>query len=121
MAELTTFYKNGVSYLFRSQYTCLSSILKTCIATFAEKAYEAGLITEPVKGAAVRCSYDQLQYSKCFSDINEEFTTGLELKNTIEEIQEYCQKFVEVLKDLGGPPEVFRKKLEEKLLTLFGM
>ena len=115
MVELTTFYKNGVSYLL---YICLSSILKTCIAMFAKKAYEAGLITEPEKG---HCSYDQLQYSKCFFDINEEFTTGLELKNTIEEIQEYCQKFVEVLKDLGGPPEVFRKKLEEKQSTLFSM
>ena len=121
MAELTAFYKNGVGYLFRSQYTCLSSVLKTCIATFAEKAYEVGLITEPVKGAAVHCSHNQLQYSKCFSDINEEFTTGLELKNSVKETQEYCQKFVDILKDLRGPPATVGENLEEKLSNLLGM
>ena len=121
MAELTTFYKNGVGYLFKSQYTCLSSVLKTCIAAFAEKAYEVGLITEHVKGAAVHCSYNQVQYNKCFSDINEEFTTGLELKNTVEDIREYCQKFVDILKDLGGPPAAVGGDLKERLSKLLGI
>ena len=119
MAELTTFYKNGVDYLFRSHYGCLSSVLRTCIATFAEKAYTGGLITEQVKGAAIQCSHDQ--YIKCFSDIDEEFTRGLELRNTILEIQKHCQRYVDILKDLRGPPADVGGELEEKLSTLFSM
>ena len=119
MAELTTFYKNGIAYLFRSHYGHLSSVLRTCIAMFAEKAYEAGLITEQVKGAAIQCSH--AQYIKCFSDIYEEFTRGLELRNTILDIQTHYQKLVDILKDLGGPPADIGGELEEKLSTLFGM
>ena len=119
MADLTRFYKNGVGYLFRSLYDCLSRVLKTCIGPFAEKAYAACLITEPIKGAAINYSPDQ--YIKCFSDINEEFTRGLELRNMILEIRKHCQKFVDILKDLGGPPADVGGELEEKLSTLFGM
>ena len=118
-AELTTFYKNGTAYLFRSHYGRLSSVLRTCIAMFVEKAYEAGLITEQVKGAVIHCGH--AQYIKCFSDVYEEFTRGLELRNTILDIQTHYQKLVDILKDLGGPPTDVGGEIEEKLSTLFSM
>ena len=116
MVEL---YKKAVVYIFTSQYANLSSTLKGSIKTFADRAYSAGLISGPVKEATVQCTHDQ--YSKCFDDIDKEFTAGFKLKKSIEGIREYCQKLTQILEDIGGPVAIVGRELNAKLATLAGM
>ena len=116
MVEL---YKKAVVYIFTSQYANLSSTLKGSIKTFADRAYSAGLISGPVKEATVQCTHDQ--YSKCFDDIDKEFTAGFKLKKSIEGLREYCQKLTQILEDIGGPVAIVGRELDVKLSTLTGM
>ena len=111
--------KKAVVYIFTSQYAILSSVLEGAINEFAERALTAGLISLPVMRTIVRCSHDQ--YSRCFADIVNDFTTGIMFNKSAEDILEYCRKFTKILKDLGGPVAAAGKELDAKLSTLAGM
>ena len=119
LLEMDEPYKKAVVYIFTSQYANLSSILKGSIKTFADRAYSAGLISGPVKEATVQCTHDQ--YSKCFADIVNEFTAVFQLKRSIEDIREHCQKLTQILEDIGGPVAIVGRELNAKLATLAGM
>ena len=119
MAGFLKNYKRAVVYIFISQYADLKSALEGAINEFAEGALTAGLISFPVMRAAIRCSHDQ--YSERFADIANDLIVGLELMNSVEDILKHCQKFTQILKDLGGPVAIVGRELDAKLSTLSGM
>ena len=99
-------YKKAVIDNFSSHIVSLKSISHESTSKLAEKAYEAGLISEPVK------NYD---------DLASEFTKVLESKKSILEIQTHCKSFLEILKDIGGPAANAAEGLGMQVSTLAGM
>ena len=102
-------YRLAVIDVFDTHYDILNSLLKTSIDTFASKAFQARLISEPV------------WEEKSYSSIVHEFKTGLKLCKSISEVQTQCCSFVDILVDLNGPARTFGKDLCEELQKLFGM
>ena len=119
MADFLKTYRRVVVYIFTSCYADLSSALEVAINTFAERAVTAGLISDPVMRATVRCSHDQ--YNKCFSDITNDFKVGLGLMKSAEDILKHCKKLTQILEDIGGPVAIVGRELDVKLSTLAGM
>ena len=99
-------YKKGVIDNFSSHIVSLKSISQESTSKLAEKAYEAGLISEPVK------NYD---------DLASAFTKELELKKSSSEIQTHCESFLEILKDIGGPAANASEGLSMQVSTSTGM
>ena len=99
-------YRKGVIDTFNSQYANLSSALQGCVTKFTEEAFAASLISESV------------MKTENFTDIANEFKTGLKLKNTVEEIQTDCHCLVRILEDLGGPAAIVGRNLATELSTL---
>ena len=95
--------------MFNSHFDFLQSILQESTSKLAEKAYEAGFISEP---AASMKNYD---------DLASDFTKGLKLKKTASEIQDHCKGFFEILKDIGGPATIAAEELGIQVSTLTGM
>ena len=118
MADFET-YKKAVVYIFNAQYADISSVLEGAINAFAERAFAAGLISDPVKKTVVQCSHDQ--YSKCFDKVANDFKAGLELMRSVEDILKHCRILTQILKDLGGPVAIVGRELDAKLSTLSGM
>ena len=107
-------YRRVVVEEFNNQYAVISSVLKGSMQTFVEKAYAARLISETV----MKC--------KEFSMIATEFKAGLQFEHTVLDIQQYCQRFLDILEDLGGPAVSAGKHLDirwsaGKFLTTSGM
>ena len=92
-------YKKAVNKEFNSLYADLSSSLKSSMQTFGEKAFGAGLISV----SAMK--------SKNFDNIATDFLAGLNLKDSVLDIQKYCQCFIDILEDLGGPAVAAAKHL----------
>ena len=95
--EVLKVYKKAVTDVMKSQYARISSALKGAIKIFAEGAYAAKLITEPVKGDAVQCTHDQ--YNKIFCDIYNDFKTLIAFSKCVQEVQEHCHSFIKILED----------------------
>ena len=107
-------YRRVVVEQFNSRYDAISSVLEGSMQKFVEKAYAAHLIS------------DAVMKSKDFSKIATDFKAGLQFKHTVLDIQQYCQRFLDILEDLGGPSVDAAKHLEirwsaGKLLTTSGM
>ena len=84
-------YKKAVKNEFNSCYAKLSSALEGSMQKFAEKARAADLISVSV------------MKSRNFDNIATDFLAGLDFKDRVLDIQEYCQCFIDILEDLGGP------------------
>ena len=84
-------YRKAVATEFNSQYSYLSSALEGSMQKFAEKALGAALISP----ASMK--------SKNFDNIAVDFLAGLNFKDSVVNVQQYCQCFVDILEDLGGP------------------
>ena len=102
-------YQLAVIDVFDADYDTLNSLLKESIDTFASKAFQAQLISEPVLE------------DKSYSRIIHEFKTGLKLSKSISEVQARCCSFIDILEDLNGPVRTVSRNLCEKLQKLFGM
>ena len=102
-------YRLAVNGIFDSRFDILNSLLKNSIDAFASKAFQAQLISEPVREV------------KNYSSIVREFKIGLELSKSISEIQTRCCSFIEILEDLSGPPKIVGRDICEELLKLLGM
>ena len=106
-------YRRVVVEEFNSQYAVISSVLEGSMSKFVEKARGAHLISETV------------MKSKDFSMIATDFLAGLNFKVTVLDIEQYCQRFLDILEDLGGPAVDAAKHLNirwsaGKLLTTSG-
>ena len=99
-------YRKAAIDTFNSQYTNLSSVLQGCITKFSEEAFAASLISESV------------MKSENFTDIANEFKTGLKLRKTVEEIQTHFHCLVRILEDLGGPSAIVGRNVAAELSTL---
>ena len=77
-------YRRVVVEEFNSQYAAISSVLDGSMSKFVEKARGAHLISETV------------MKSKDFSMIATEFLAGLNFKVTVLDIQQYCQRFLDI-------------------------
>ena len=119
MADLLKTYRRAVIYILTSHYADLKSVLERGINELAERALTAGLISFPVMRATIRCSHDQ--YSERFADIANDLIVGLGLMKSVEDILKHCQKFTQILKDLGGPVAIVGNEVDSKLSTLPGM
>ena len=107
-------YRRAVVEEFTSQYAAISSVLEVSMQKFVEKAFAAHLISETA------------MKSKDFFMIATDFKTGLQSKDTVLDIQHYCQSFIEILEDLGSPAVGVAKRLDirwsaGKFLTTSGM
>ena len=49
---------------------------------------------------------ESVMKSKDFTSIATEFLAGLNFKDKVLDVQQYCQHFVGILEDLGGPPNI---------------
>ena len=119
MAGCLKTYKRAVVYILTSHYADLKSVLEKCINELAGVALQASLISFPVMRATVRCSHDQ--YSECFADIINDLIVGLELMKNVDDVLKHCQKFTQILRDLGGPVAIVGNEVDSKLSTLPGM
>ena len=96
-------YRKAVNNVFVGHYHKLNLLLGGSMKSFAEKALQAKLISfETMKDAN-------------FENIFSEFKAGLEWKSTISEIKRHFQRFIDILVDIGGPPEEAGKDLAAKL------
>ena len=86
-----TKYRETVVTVFNSQYYVLRSAVEDSMQEFAGKAYAAHMISKSV------------MRSKDFYSITTDFLDGLNFKNSVQDIQQYCQRFIDILEDLGGP------------------
>lgn len=107
-------YRRVVVDEFNSQYAAISSVLEGSMQKFVEKALAARLISETA------------MKSKDFSMIATDFKAGLQFKDTVLDIQHYCQSFIEILEDLGGPAvdaanHLYIRWSAVKLLTTSGI
>ena len=102
-------YRLAVIDVFDAHYDILSSSLKKSIDTFADKAFQAHLISESV------------WEEKNYSSIVHEFKTRLKLCKSTLEVQTQCRSFIEILEDLNGPARIVGRDLCEELQKLFGM
>ena len=107
-------YRRVVVEEFNSQYAVISSVLEGSMQKFVEKAFAAHLIS------------DSVMISKDFSMIAADFKAGLQCKHTVLDIQQYCQRFLDILEELGGPSVDAAKHLNikwsaGKLLTTSGI
>ena len=92
-------YRKSVVTAFNSHYYDLSSALEGSMQMFAQKALAAALISPSV------------MKSKNFDSIATDFLAGLKLKDNVLDVQQYCQHFIDILHDVGGPAVVAAKRL----------
>ena len=102
-------YRLAVIGVFDNHFDLLKSSLKTSMDTFASKAFQIQLISESA------------QEEKNYSNIVHEFKVGLELCESISDVQSRCCSFIEILEDLNGPPNIAGKHLCKELQELLGM
>ena len=82
-------------------------MLVGCITAFAEKAFEAQLISYPSRRLKFTSYYDDLK-------------ARLESTNSAEELQMYYQRFLKILDNLGKPVAHVSKSIAAQLSTLTG-
>ena len=102
-------YKRAVVNVFNSHHAILNSVLENCMAPFAEHTFAAGLI-----------SISDMRTKK-FASIFSQFIFGLELCGSILEVQKRWKILIDILEDLGGPPRMAGRNLNEELSSLTGM
>ena len=99
-------FKKAMRDSITSRYATLRNTLEGSMESFAGNMYQAGLISRE----ALR--------SRNYDIIIEEFISGMTYKHSIPEIQEHCQLFAGVLKELGGPVEMASNELTREWTTL---
>ena len=102
-------YRLAVIGIFDKHFDLLSLSLKKSIYAFANKSFQAQLISESARE------------EKSYSSIVHEFKVGLELCKSVLEVQSRCFSFIEVLEDLNRPPNIAGKDLCKELEKLCGM
>lgn len=86
-------YRTKVINVFITNFEKLSSILQPRMEEFSKKAFAAKLI------------YGPAMQNKNFDNIFDQFKCIFDWKNSVEDIKEHYQKFVDILEELGGPAE----------------
>ena len=104
-------YRRDVVNVFISHYDRLRLVVEGIMESFASKAFSADMISFSV----LVTENDQ------FSCIFGEFKAGLEICQSISEVQERCKSLTDILEDLGGPVRAVARDLNEKLSSLTGM
>lgn len=102
-------YRRAVTKVLDENFAKLSSVLNGCMKSFAEKAFSADLIN------------DEVRKRENFSGIIDDFKAGLDWKNTVQGMWAHCDRFLEILKDLGGPVKYAGDELTAKLIIAAGM
>ena len=107
-------YRKALVTAFNSKYHDLSSALEGSMQMFSEKTHAAHMISPSVLK------------SKDFCSIANAFLAGLNLKDSVQDVQQYCQRFIDILQDVGGPALDVAKHLSirwsaaTKVLTTVG-
>ena len=96
-------YRRSVINVFHDHFARLVSAMKGCVKEFAEKAYEANLICTTV-----------MKDEDCTS-IYLEFKTVLEFCDSVSQIRDKCECFIQILKGLSGAARMAGECFEKKL------
>ena len=83
-------------------YSNLSDATEGCLKKIAEQMYSKGLVSKAV------------QTSPMFDSVMSEFEVTLQISNSIQQIEEKCNQFVQSLSCQGGPAQAAVKNLVEQ-------
>ena len=95
-----------IQQILRTHFDILERATHGCLSTIASKLYTNNIISEPVRN------------SSNFGSIMKEFTSVMQLKSDVSELQSYCYTFLECVRS-GGPTDSVVQTLEREWGEVF--
>ena len=88
--------------IIQKNYSGLSDATEGCLKKIAEQMYSKGLVSRAV------------QISPTFDSVMSELEVNLQISNSIQQIEENCNQFVQSLSSQGGPAQTAATNLVEQ-------